>query len=404
MTTQSDRWEDFTPHAPEFTSDPLPAYRRLRDNAPVFHAVDEDIWLLSRYDDVLAAARDWNTFSQRESVGYSRVRDPRPALTATDPPLHTELRRLTAPLFTPKAVAGHKAQAVVLLDELLDQVFASGNAVNFSEEVANPYLSRLVGGLMGIPDSDLALVKDGATAASLAMAGDFSAGVMDRVGSFQRYFEAFVQDRTDRHGRGEPYGGIITAKLMESTPSGRELTTDERVSYETLLATGGNETTAQLLSNLVLTLAEQPAILHRLRSDPGLRPSAVEESLRYISPVTGLFRHTTREVALHDVAIPSQAKVLLLYGSANHDERHYEAPDEFRLNRFPRGFADADHLTFTTGIHVCLGAHLARLLIEVFLDRMVARVAAIEIAGPVRRSHNTLVRVIEDLPVHLTEA
>jgi cytochrome P450 len=399
--TQADEWKAFTPHDPEFVADPMPAYRWLRDNAPVFHVRAEDIWLLSRYDDILAAARDWNTFSQRESVGYSRVRDPRPVLTAADPPLHTELRRLTAPLFTPRAVADHRATAAALLDGLLDQAFATDSAVNFSEAVANPYLSRLVGGLMGIPEPDLPEVKDGATAASLAMSGDFSDGVMERVRAFQDYFEAFVQDRTDQHRQGEQVDGLITRKLMEPTPSGRELTTAERVSYETLLATGGNETTAQLLSNLLLTLAEQPAILDGLRSTPGLRPSAVEESLRYISPVTGLFRHTTREVVLHGVPIQPDAKVLLLYGSGNHDERHYEVPEEFRLDRFPRGFADADHLSFTTGIHVCLGAHLARLLIDVFLDRMATRVGAIEIAGPVRRSHNALVRVMDELPVRL---
>ena len=165
-----------------------------------------------------------------------------------------------------------------------------------------------------------------------------------------------------------------------------------------LLATGGNETTAQLLSNLVLLLERQPEILARLRAEPELRPSAVEEVLRYISPVTGLFRHTTREVVVAGTELPAEAKVLLMYGSANHDERQYERPDDFVIDRYPRGFADADHVSFTTGIHVCLGGHLARLLINVFLERMAERIDTIEIAGPVVRSSNALVRVIDDLP------
>ena len=134
----------------------------------------------------------------------------------------------------------------------------------------------------------------------------------------------------------------------------------ERVPYQTLLATGGNETTAQLLSNLTLLLSQQPWILEALRERPELRPSAVEEALRFVSPVTGMFRHTTTPVERHGVTIPDDAKVLLMYGAANHDERHYDRPDEFVIDRYPRGFADADHLAFASGVHVCLGAHLAR--------------------------------------------
>ena len=405
MTQVVGSWEHFNPHLPEFVADPLPAYRWLRDNAPVFHVESEDIWVLSRHADVAAAARDWPQFSQRESVGYSRVKDPAPVLTALDPPLHTDLRRLTAPLFTPRSVADYRRDAVALLDSLLDPLLESGRSANFAESVSNPYLSRLVGRLMGIPAEDLPHIKDGATAASLAMAGDFSDEVMSRLTSFQEYFESFITKcaRQDRDA-GSSQDGVFTRRLFQQTPAGRQLTHQERVSYETLLATGGNETTAQLLSNLLLTLSQQPAILARLRQQPALRPSAVEESLRYISPVTGLFRHTATEVTVAGVTIPPDAKVLLLYGSANHDDRQYSQPDEFVIDRFPKGFADADHLSFTTGIHVCLGAHLARLLINVFLDRLAARVATIEVTGAVRRSHNALVRVIDDLPVRLTAA
>ena len=113
-------WAHFTPHLPEVIDDPYPAFRWLRHNAPAFYVESEDIWVLSRYDDVVAAARDPQTFSQTESVGYSRHRGKGLALTALDPPDHTELRRLTAPIFSPRSVATHRADAVALLDELLD--------------------------------------------------------------------------------------------------------------------------------------------------------------------------------------------------------------------------------------------------------------------------------------------
>ena len=401
-TTTEHGWEHFTPHLPEVIEDPYPAFRWLRHHAPVFYVASEDIWVLSRHADIQAAARDFQTFSQLEGVGYAREHGGL-GLTSLDPPHHTEMRRLTAPLFSPRAVKQHRAQAVGVLDRLLDEVFAASEPVNLAEVVANPYLSTIVGDLMGLPEHSRALVKDGATAGSLMMAGDFDPVNLSMAEQFVAYFEGFVRERGEALGRGECPAGPFSNTIFDTCPTGYEPTFEERVTYETLLATGGNETTAQLLSNLMILLSEQPEILERLRTEPQLRPSAVEEVLRYISPVTGLFRHTTRAVQIPaaDREIPAGAKVLLMYGSGNHDDAHYARPDEFVIDRFPRGFADADHLSFTIGIHVCLGAHLAREMIDVFLERFATRVAAITITGPVQRSHNALVRVIDDLPARL---
>ncbi len=394
-------WAHFTPHLPEVIADPYPAFRWLRDHVPVFHVGSEDIWVVSRYDDVVAAARTPAVFSQTEGVGYSRRPNTSLSLTAIDPPYHTELRRATSTLFTPRAVARHRAAAVAVLDDLLDTVLADAGAFNFAESVSNPYLSRVVGALMGLPVEDLPKIKQGATAASLAMAGDYSAGVLNDVREFGRYFAMFVEERAAGVAEGRCPVGIFTEQLFERCPSGRYLTRAEQEAYTGLLATGGNETTAQLLSNLVLLLAERPDVLRQVRSEPQIRPAAVEEVLRYVSPVTGMFRHTTQAVDVAGTTLPDNAKVLLMYGSANHDERHYDRPDEFVIDRFSRGFADADHVSFTTGIHVCLGAHLARVLIDVFLERLAERVHHVAITGPVVRSTNALVRVIDDLPVTL---
>ncbi len=401
-TTTAQDWAHFTPHLPEVIEDPYPAFRWLRANAPVFYVESEDIWVLSRHADIQAAARDHRTFSQLEGVGYSRAGGGL-GLTSLDPPHHTEMRRLTAALFSPRAVQEHLPQAMSVLDHLLDTTFATSGAINIAEAVANPYLSTVVGDLMGVPVEDRLRVKDGATAGSLAMAGDYSPEVLAAVKDFGEYFRRFVVERGEALAAGECPAGPFSNKIFERCPNGYEPSFDERVTYETLLATGGNETTAQLLSNLVILLAEQPGILERLRAEAQLRPAAVEEVLRYISPVPGLFRHTTRAVTIPGATrvIPAGAKVLLMYGSGNHDEARYDRADEFVIDRFPRGFADADHLSFTTGKHVCLGAHLARLLIDVFLERFAARVRSISIRGPIVRSHNALVRVIEKLPARL---
>ena len=236
------------------------------------------------------------------------------------------------------------------------------------------------------------------------MSGDFSQPAVDGRAAFGAYFDRFVQQRAADYEASGTCPGPFTERLFQPSPSGRHLSHDERVPYQTLLATGGNETTAQLLSNLTLVLAEQPWILDVLRERPELRPSVVEEGLRFVSPVTGMFRHTTTPVERHGVTIPHDAKVLLMYGAANHDERHYDRPDDFVVDRYPRGFADADHVAFAIGVHVCLGAHLARAFIDVYLERMAHRVRAVEVTGPVVRSHNALVRVVDDLPVRLVPA
>ena len=250
----------------------MPAYRWLRDHAPVFHVGTEDIWILSRYDDVAGRGARLALVLPAESVGYSRVKDPQPVLTAMDPPAHTELRSHTAALFGPRAVAPWRAGMTALLDELLDAALAAGGAINFAEDVANPYLSRFTGGLMGIPDDDLDAIKDGATATSLAMAGDTSAPVAERKAQFRAYFDRFIETRSAEYDETGHCPGPFTLRLLQPGPSGRRLDPAERVPYETLLATGGNETTAQLLSSLTLLISEQPWILDDAAGAAGSAP------------------------------------------------------------------------------------------------------------------------------------
>lgn len=402
----SGTWEHYDPHLPELIEDPYPAYVWLREHSPVHYVESTDVWALSRYDDILAAARDDDVFSNKTGLGFARATEDPTSLTQLDRPHHTRLRRQLMGNFARGSIDTHRARAVALMDEQLDLAMGS-RETNFASTVSTPYLSRLVGEWMGIPDPDIDMVNQGSTAASLVMAGDFSNEVMGQLAGFGEYFEAMAtREEADREAGAFCPGTERTLSdvLLTPAPDGYELTHAETSGQLALLAVGGNETTAQFFSAAAIFLAERPDIFDQIRADRSLIPAATEEMLRYLSPVQGLFRSTTRAVSVGGREIPADAKVLLLYASGNHDPAHYEAPDEFRIDRFPRGVADSDHLSFTTGVHICLGAHLARMMVYVFLNRLADRVKRIEIAGPVQRSHNALVRVIDNLPVRLEAA
>lgn len=397
-------WAHYHPHLPELIEDPYPAYVWLREHAPVHYVKETDVWALSRYDDIVAAARDDAVFSNSQGLGFSRRGSA--ALTGLDRPHHTQLRRQMLPHFSRGGVGDRRARAEEICDEQLD-VALDNTETNFAQTVSTPYLARLVNEWMGIPETDLELVNGGSTAASLHMAGDFSAENMTQLECFGRYFEGMaIQEEAAKEAGAFAPGRERTLSdvLLTPTPDGYDLNHEEISAMLALLAIGGNETTAQFFSAMVHFLSERPDVFEQIRAERGLIPAATEEMLRYLSPVQGLFRNTSEAVTIGGSEVPANAKVLLLYASGNYDPAHYEAPDEFRIDRFPRGVPDADHLSFTIGVHICLGAHLARLLTYVLLDRLCDRVKRIELVGPIRRSHNALVRVYEDLPVRLKAA
>ena len=395
----------------------FPAYSWLRDNAPVYYMPRLEAFVLSRYKDVRAAARSPRDFSSVGGVGFRPPRHIRaqPGLTAnesggsgemslsrSDKPRHTRIRRLLSSDFLPPQLQRFRPLAESLADELVSA--ALGREVNFVSAVADRYLPRLMGEWMGINQDDYAFVNRGAAAASAVQSGNYHPETLARISTFRDYFSAFAQRR-----QAELDAGVFSRdtprdlrdKLFGIGHDGSILSLDEIKANLAILAVGGNGNTSHFLSFLTLQLAERPDLLERIREKPEIIPVATEEFLRVLATTQGLCRVTTQEMTINGVTIPADTSVLLLYASANRDPAHYDAPDEIRLDRFSNGAVGADHLTFGDGPHICLGAHLARLLIQTMLGRYATSVKRIEITGPVRRGANYLVRSLEHVPVVL---
>ena len=380
----------FDPFDPETIADPFPAYRALRDEAPVYRCEARGFWVVSRYDDVTQVLRDHSRFSSGAGVG-SEWR-PVPMMISVDPPDHTHLRRMVQREFTPRAIAGWSEQVRGLVDRTLD-AFVDAGGGDLATEVAYPIPIGVIADMLGVPAEHRHDFKRWSDATIDALGGgldaETSAAVEASIVEFAQYFFPVIAERRAERG-------TDLLSLLVDPAHGDTLTDGELVSFAILLLVAGNETTTNLIGNLVHALAANPEQWARLQRDRSLVPAAVEEALRFDSPIQGFFRNTLEPVELRGVVIPADEKVMVLYGSANRDERKYPDPDRFIVDRNP-----ADHVAFGAGIHLCLGAPLARMEGVLLLDGLLDRVASVEEVGEVVRTANPLLRGIRHLPVRV---
>lgn len=384
----------YDPFDPAVTVNPFPYYAWLRDHAPVYHNEARGIWVLSRYDDVRAALRSHEVFSSTEGVGSERR--PLPMLVAYDPPEHTRLRRIVQRDFTPTAINTTWTPTVAaLVDELVGDLIERGTA-DVSTTLAYPLPIAVIADILGVPRDRRDQFKRWSDEVMAALGGGLDAETSARVETaileFAEYCYGVIKKR--RH---QPGDDLIS--LLVSPRGGELLTEDELVSFVVLLLVAGNETTTNLIGNMILAFCRNPEQWAALRARPELVPNAMEEILRYDPPVQGFFRNTTQPYELHGSTIPAGEKVMMLYGSANHDPTVFPDPERFDVTR-----AASVHLAFGAGIHVCLGAPLARLEGTLLLRRLVERVELFELAGDVVRPHNPLLRGVAHLPVTVTPA
>ncbi|SRR5581483_6832241 len=385
----------YDPFAADTVADPYPWYRRLQREAPLYRQDALGFWVLSRYRDVLAGARAHGSLSSAEGIIYTR--QPLPMMLTMDPPDHTRLRRIVARDFTPTAVAAWRSLVEGLACDAVDRMLDEGTT-DAVAAVASPLPILVIAEILGVPAEDYPQFRlwSDQIVESLALNDPNDIERANRtvqgILSLQQYVTALAEER-----RQAPRNDLLS-RLLQPRAEGT-LSDSEVFWFTLLLLVAGNETTTNLLGNILHTFAIEPEIWNALRANPPLIGGAIEESLRHDSPIQGFFRTVIAPHAVQDVEIPVGERVLLLYGAANRDPDHFDDPDTFRLDRNP-----SDHLGFGSGIHLCLGAHLARLEASAVLHELARRVRRIEPAGDPVRGDNPILRGMAKLPLRLTAA
>lgn len=354
----------FVPCSGDTWRSPFEMYRTLRDHDPVHHVIDDDYWVLTRHADVFRAVRDTDTFSSAQGLTFTY--DERAAagldqvspMVFLDPPDHTAFRRLVAAGFTPRRVADVEPDVRRFVRERLAPVLAAGSG-DIVEALLKPLPSYVVAHYLGVPEEDRDRF-DGWTqgiVAANALGDPLLAA--ETVGELFVYFTELIERR-----RTDPGDDVVSDLATMGDDTG--VSPMQILGFAFTMVTGGNDTTTGLLSGGLELLHANPGQRDALAADPSRIPDAVEELLRLTSPVQGLARTTTTDVSIGDRTIPEGRKVLLVYGSANRDERHFgDDAASLDITRQPK-----QTVAFGYGAHHCLGAAAARLMARVALEEL----------------------------------
>jgi cytochrome P450 family 142 subfamily A polypeptide 1 len=383
-----------------YAGDPYPTYAWLRANAPVYWDAVSSLWVCSRYDDVVRISKDPVTFSS--AGGVLMDSDQQVSLVTTDAPRHTRLRKLVSRGFTPRMVAQYGERIREIVAELLDRMAPRG-AADLVGDLAVPLPLYIIADMLGIRREDFARFHAWSEA-MIGSAGHFhDPVVLERAANayieYGTYLAEVFEDRR-QHPR-DDLVSILVGAQQEGVlaPDEEAMENDEIIMFMTLLLIAGNETTRNAISGGMLALMEHPEQREALRRRPELIDAAVEEVLRWVSPIIGFRRTATRDTEVRGQAIRAGERVLMLYQSANRDEAVYPTGDRFDVARDPN-----PHVAFGIGAHFCLGANLARLELKITLQALLERLPDMRVAPgttPVRQA-STLVRGIASLPVVFT--
>ncbi|RDH78785.1 cytochrome P450 [Mycolicibacterium moriokaense] len=388
------------PYDYDFHEDPYPYYKRLRDEAPLYRNEELGFWALSRHSDVLAGFRNSTTLSNKFGVSLDPAsRGPHASKTmsflAMDDPAHLRLRTLVSKGFTPRRIRELEPRvteiAVKHLDSMLEQA-AEGGTVDYVDEFAGKLPMDVISELMGVPEPDRAQVRAWADGVMHRDEGvtDVPPEAVEASINLIVYYQAMVAER-----RKQPTDDLTTA-LLEAEIDGDRLTDDEVLGFMFLMVIAGNETTTKLLANAAFWGHRNPDQLAPVYQNSELIPLWVEETLRYDTSSQILARTVAGELTLYDTTIPDGDVLLLLPGSAHRDERVFDKPDQYLIGRE----IGSKLMSFGSGAHFCLGAHLARMEARVALAELFKRIRGYEIdeANAVR-VHSSNVRGFAHLPM-----
>jgi cytochrome P450 len=371
----------------EMIADPYPVYHRLRSSAPVLWAEPLKSWVLTRYDDVAAVLRDGARFSS-ERLGSVTERLGRPELEAmlrmraeamldTDAPKHTRLRSLVSKAFTPKAVEAMRPTIQALVDDYLDAATAAGGPFDLMRALAYPLPVTVIAAMLGVPPEDRERFKgwSDAIAAVVNVPAGLGDDLLDRAATAYRELTDYFRSAVGRM-RGGPGGDAgLLAAMASAQEQGERLSERELYANAILLLNAGHETTTNLIGNGTLALLRHPDQMRRLHEEPTLLENAVEELLRFDSPVQFTSRIPTGDVELGGQRIAAGQPVLCVLGAANRDPAHFPDPDRLDVGR-----EDIRHVAFGMGPHYCLGAPLARLEGTVVFSTLLRRFPDLHLA------------------------
>jgi cytochrome P450 len=381
-------------HDPQFyAGDPFPAFRRLRAEAPIHWHATPGFWAVTRHEDVVAVSRDPTTFCSSRGILLSDLERPivpRQSIIYIDPPEHAKYRKLVQPVFSPgrlRVLEQHIAESV---RELIDDIDAA-QMIDFVDAFAAPLPLLVIADMLGVPGADRSRFKrwsDAIIEAGTQPSNDNMAQSVELL----EYFGSVIAERRQRAG------DDLISLLVHAEIDGERLEEFDLLMFCMTLLVAGNETTRNLLAHGALALATYPDDRARLARDPALMPRAVEEMLRWGSPVGSFMRTATGDTQLRGTDIHEGDRLLLLYASANRDADVFGGDaEEFHVTRDATG-----HVAFGFGEHFCLGAQLARMEARIAFARLLERFSGWELAGAVERLPSLFMRGIVHLPLVLT--
>ncbi|OBG51506.1 MULTISPECIES: cytochrome P450 [unclassified Mycobacterium] len=387
----------YDPFDSDIDDNPYPVWKRMRDEAPLYYNEKYNFYALSRYEDVARELPNWQTYRSGRGttadILFANIEVPPGILLFEDPPLHDLHRRLLSRVFTPRRMLAVEDLVRGFCVRELDPLVGAGG-FDFIADLGAMMPMRTIGYLLGIPEQDQEKIRDrGGAYIELSDERDPAAVNAKLFEESIALFAEYIEWRAD-HPSDDLMTDLLRAEVDEPDGTRRPLSRTEVLAYTAMIAGAGNETTARLIGYMGQLLSDHPDQRRELVANPALIPGAVEETLRYEPPSPVQARYVARDAELYGTVVPEGSYMLLLNGSANRDDRHFDDPDRYDIHR------QGAHLSFGQGLHFCLGSALARMEGRVALEEVLKRWPDWEVDyANAQRAHTASVRGWARLPV-----